>query len=335
MEMKPYSTRTVVATLPKTKVLISAEPLVLGIDAGATKTTAAIGNATTVLATGQSGAGNLHSASEKEVAEHINDALRRALHGMKRPVINFMHIVIGMAGIDSPQDQIRAERLLIKTLRPWCTPRTSLAVMNDIHIVRRSGSEQPFGVALIAGTGSHCFGVNADGDVAYAGGLEYILSDEGSGYDIGLKVLRAAVRSADGRIPHTSLQEAALQHFKVRSIRALEPLVYHSNRFGKQVIAKLAKLVDSAAVSGDWRAQEIMEETIKELVAHVHAVVQRLALTDVAFDLVLVGGVFDITAVPFLQRFKRAVKKITPKAHIIRPKHPPVWGAVRLAQDKL
>jgi N-acetylglucosamine kinase len=190
-------------------------------------------------------------------------------------------------------------------------------------------------VALIAGTGSHCFGINPSGDVAYAGGLEYVLSDEGSGYDIGLKVLRAAVRSADGRSQHTKLEEAVLQHYKVKSIRALEPIVYHSNQFGKTQIAQLAKLVDSAAATGDWRAQAILAETVTELVAHVRAVVQRLNLATEPFDLVVVGGIFEITAVPLFARFKRVIKTIAPRASLIQPNQPPVWGAIRLAQDQL
>lgn len=323
------------AVQTKPKVMTRIDQLVLGIDAGATKTMAAIGNATTLLSTGRSGAGNLHAESADDVAEHVTEAVRKACQSFGRPVDHFVDIVVGMAGIDSPQDQIRAERLLKKTLGRWMNPRTNLTVLNDIHIVRRSGSQAPYGLALIAGTGSHCFGIHPDGDIAYAGGLEYILADEGSGYDMGLKALRAAIRSADGRTKQTALEKIVLNYFKVKSTRALEPLVYHSNHLGKTAIAKLAKLVDAAAANGDWRAKAIIDETIAELVLHVQAVVQRLQMEKMRFDLVIVGGLFDITAVPFLPRFEHAVKKVAPQVKIIRPTQPPVWGAVQLAQQSL
>lgn len=311
------------------------EPIVLGIDSGATKTEAGVANRTKLLGLGKSGPGNLHANTAETVTRNLTEAITKAIQASNKKTIRFDQIVMGMAGIDSPQDQIKAERLLKKITRPWTSAQTNLTVVNDIHIVRRSASADPFGVALIAGTGTHCFGINPAGDVAYAGGLEYILADEGSGYDIGLKVLRAAVRSADGRSPHTKLEAAVLQHFKVKSIRALEPIVYHSGQFGKTQIANLAKLVDAQAAAGDWRAKAILDETVAELVAHIQAVVRRLQLEAKTFELVVVGGLFEIKAIPFYTRFKRSVKTIAPKVKIIKPTDPPVWGAIRLAQDQL
>ena len=331
--------RLTMAIRPKLKPQLkpAAEPtgLVLGIDSGATKTVAGVATRQKLLGLGKSGAGNLHTNSVETVTHNLTEAITKAMPAGNTTRERFDHVVVGMTGIDSPQDQIKAERLLKKIVQPWSHARTSLTVVNDIHIVRRSGSNDPFGVALIAGTGTHCFGLSQTGDVAYAGGLGHILADEGSGYDIGLKVLRAAVRSADGRSRHTKLEEAVLQHYKIKSIRALEPVVYHSNQFGKTQIANLAKLVDNVAAQGDWRAREILAETIAELVAHVRAIVYRLHLEKTTFDIVVVGGLFEITAVPLFARFKRAIKTIAPQASVIKPTDPPVWGAIRLAQDEL
>ena len=305
-------------------LLIRTTTTVLGIDAGATKTAASTGTQV-----GYSGPGNLHTTKSEDLIKHLQEAVTKVV---TRP-LQFQSVVVGMAGVDSPHDQIRAERLVKKALVKWLRPQTRLTVVNDIHIVRRSGSDDPYGIALIAGTGSHCFGMNHRGDIAYAGGMEYLLSDEGSGYDMGLKVLRAAVRSADGRSKPTKLERAVLQHFKIRSIRSLEPIVYHGQRLDKSRIAKLAKLADQFAKT-DWRAKEIMDESIDELVQHVAAVVQRLHMKRLPFDLVVAGGLFDITAVPFYKTFCLKVKRFAPNCTIIKPTQPPVWGAVRLAQDQ-
>lgn len=296
---------------------------VLGIDAGATKTAAASGDRI-----GHSGPANIHTTKPDDIIRHLREATAEVAGGHR-----FQSVVVGMAGIDSPHDQIKAEPLVKKALAKWLAPHCQLTVVNDIHIVRRSGSDDPYGIALIAGTGSHCFGINHTGDVAYAGGLEYLLADEGSGYDMGIKVLRAAVRSADGRSQPTKLEAAVLQHFKIKSIRALEPIVYHGQRLDKAKIAKLAKLADQFTKT-DWRAKEIMAESIEELVRHVAAVVQRLRMKHMPFDLVVAGGLFDITAVPFYKTFCRKVKQLAPHCTIIKPTQPPVWGAVRLAHDQ-
>ncbi|MBI4407790.1 MAG: hypothetical protein HY565_04830 [Candidatus Kerfeldbacteria bacterium] len=322
--------RITTKTQPQTQLLRQAS-LVLGIDAGATKTAAAIGDMTRLLSVGKSGPGNLHTTKPDDLIKHLQQAVTEA-HSRTGA---FRSVVVGMAGVDSPHDQIKAERIVKKALAKWLRPHTRLTVVNDIHIVRRSGSDDPYGIALIAGTGSHCFGMNQHGDIAYAGGLEYILADEGSGYEMGVKVLRAAVRSSDGRIKPTKLQQAVLRHFHIASVRALEPIVYHGQGLNKTKIAKLAKLVDDLAAKGDWRAKEILTESLNELTLHVAAIVQRLQLTKVPFDLVVAGGLFDIQATKFLQQFKQRIKRVAPHATVIKPQHPPVWGAVRLAQDEL
>lgn len=305
-------------------LLLKNTGLVLGIDAGATKTAAATGDRI-----GYSGPANIHTTKPDDIIHHLREATAQVAAGHC-----FQSIVVGMAGIDSPHDQIKAEPLVKKALSKWLVPHSRLTVVNDIHIVRRSGSDDPYGIALIAGTGSHCFGINHKGDVAYAGGLEYLLADEGSGYDMGIKVLRAAVRSADGRSKPTQLEAAVLQHFKVKSIRSLEPIVYHGQRLDKAKIAKLAKLADQFAKT-DWRAKEIMAESIDELVRHVAAVVQRLHMKQLPFDLVVAGGLFEITAVPFYKTFCAKIKPIAPHCSVIKPAHPPVWGAVRLAEAQI
>lgn len=315
--------RTTIQTKPQ-PLLMQDTITILGVDAGATKTAASTGTQV-----GYGGPGNLHTTKPDDLIAHLQEAVTKVVN---RPV-QFQSVVVGMAGVDSPHDQIRAERLVKKALAKWLRPRTRLTVVNDIHIVRRSGSDDPYGIALIAGTGSHCFGINHQGDVAYAGGLEYLLADEGSGYDMGVKVLRAAVRSADGRTKPTKLETAVLQHFKVKSIRSLEPIVYHGQRLDKSKIAKLAKLADQLAKT-DWRAKEIMTETIHELVLHVAAVVNRLHMTRLPFDLVVAGGIFEINAVPFFNTFRTKIKKIAPHCSVIKPTRPPVWGAVQLAKDQ-
>lgn len=315
---------TTTKTQPQAQ-LLHQTALVLGIDAGATKTTASMGQRI-----GYSGPANIHTTKPDDIIKHLREATSQVASGQR-----FQSVVVGMAGIDSPHDQMKAEPLVKKALQPWLQPRTQLQVMNDIHLVRRSGSDDPYGIALIAGTGSHCFGMNHHGDIAYAGGLEYLLADEGSGYEMGVKVLRAAVRSSDGRTKPTKLQQAVLQHFHIASVRALEPIVYHGQGLNKTKIAQLAKLVDNLAAKGDWRAKEILAESLDELALHVAAIVQRLHLTKVPFDLVVAGGLFDISATKFLQQFRQRVKRIAPHATVIKPQHPPVWGAVRLAQDQL
>ncbi len=315
----------------------STQEYVLGIDSGGTKTAAAVADANDVLGQGENGPGNIATTPPADLIKHLQKAVEKALHQAKLPATTkFKYIAVGMAGIDDEKNQRKAEQTVSTALRKWKTSRTTLAVLNDIHVVRRSGTDYPYGIALIAGTGSHGLGINPQGEVARVSGVEYLLGDEGSGYEMGVKALRAAIRSADGRIRKTHLEEAVLEYYTVDSVRELIPVVYKNPGRNKALIAELAKVVeDVAADHNDWRAKQIIQEGLDELVLDVATLVKRLKLKNLPFDIVVAGGIFKMKRLPFLLRFKRNVKRIAPKATVVMPKRAPVWGAVRLAQDQL
>ncbi|MBI2415409.1 MAG: hypothetical protein HYV33_01965 [Candidatus Kerfeldbacteria bacterium] len=309
---------------------------VVGIDAGATKTMAGVGLDTTVLGYGTAGPANIHVTIADLVVKHLAQAVAQAVKTCRLPATSrCVSLVVGMSGIDAPSDQMKGERLVRQALRTWLSRQAIVTVSNDIHIVRRSGSAQSYGISLIAGTGSHGFGINRSGDIAYTGGLEYILSDEGSAFDIGCKALRAAVRSADGRVKFTSLQTSLLKHFGASSVRGLVPIIYRPNKLDKAAIAALATLVEVEAARGDWYAKKIMEETLAELVLHVTVLLRKLRLRTTPVDIVVAGGLWSMKQWPLLQQFQQAIKRLAPKARVIIPSHPPVWGAVKLAQEQL
>lgn len=306
-------------------------PFVLGIDAGATKTTVAIANQNTILGYGHSGPANNHSTSPAQIIQHIQTAVHKALRASHLPpTTTFTYSVAGMAGIDSMVDEQLAKRILRRALHT-----TKFMVVNDVHIVLRSGSKNKYGLALICGTGAQGFGINVKGETARVGGLEYLISDEGSGYEMGNKALRAALRSADGRIKHTILEELVLKHFKIKAIRDIEPLIYHQAYVPKAEIGQLSVLVEQAAKKNDWRAKEIINETTQEILLYIHTLIQRLHMKKDSFDIVLVGGMFKLQACNFQQHLYAGIKRIAPTATIIIPKQPPVLGAVRLAWEKM
>lgn len=310
---------------------------VLGIDSGGTKTAAAVADQQVVIGQGESGPGNIATTLPGNLTRHLQTAVVKAIRQGKLPQsVKFKHIVVGMAGIDDDNNQRKAERVVNEALRKWRTAKTTIAVLNDIHVVRRSGTDYPYGIAIIAGTGSHGMGINPQGKMAKVAGVEYLLGDEGSGYEMGLKALRSAVRSADGRIRKTKLEDAVLKHYKVRCTKELIPIIYKNPGSNKALIAELARVVETvAAKHNDWRAKQIIHETLDELLLDVATLVKRLRLKGLPFDIVVAGGMFKMRTWPFLKRFTAGVKKVAPQATVIMPKRAPVWGAVRLAQDQL
>ena len=85
-------------------------------------------------------------------------------------------------------------------------PLPPITIHSDIEAAFASAPGHPAdGLALIAGTGSVAARVQNRALVATSGGDGWLLGDDGSGFWIGRRAVRAALRAADGRDVPTSL----------------------------------------------------------------------------------------------------------------------------------
>jgi N-acetylglucosamine kinase-like BadF-type ATPase len=127
-------------------------------------------------------------------------------------------------------------------------------------------------VAAICGTGTGFAARDTDGYIRRASGAEYILSDEGGGFDLGLSGLRAATRGRDGRGASTALTEAALA-LGGGTFEGLWTFVYGPGPGGlKQRVATFAPYVLRAAVVGDDVAEGILAAAVGHLTVGIQAV---------------------------------------------------------------
>jgi N-acetylglucosamine kinase-like BadF-type ATPase len=146
------------------------------------------------------------------------------------------------------------------------------------------------GVVVVCGTGSGFLGGDGSGRMARAGGCEYLGSDEGSAFDLGMAGLRAAVRALDGRGPATLLADTLVQWSgkpvaELARALAAEP-------FPKARRAALAPIVCRVWRAGDSVATGIINAVLDELVLGVRAVRDRLGLP-AGFAVAAHGGVLD------------------------------------------
>lgn len=109
----------------------------------------------------------------------------------------------------------------------------SVKVHNDALLLGGSllKHNAPWGIAVIAGTGSIAVGVevDAEGNVTQAarrGGFGYLLGDDGSAYDVSRCAIRAAVDAFDAGEPDGPLAKKINQHFGIESVnQALSEVV--------------------------------------------------------------------------------------------------------------
>ncbi len=295
---------------------------VLGIDAGGTKTVCYLADGDgRVLGEARGGGANLQTEGELAVEKVLHAVMDRALGGEEREVAA---ICLGMAGVGREADD-----QVVRSIMRRIGARSRVVVVNDALVALVAGVGQAPGVVIISGTGSIAYGRNALNQAARAGGWGHILGDEGSGYWIGRRALRAVARAADGRGPATALTPRLLNHFAVARPSDLVGEVY-DRQVRHHSLAQLARLVQQARDEGDEVATQILEQAAHELVSAARSVVDRLAMREDVVQFVLAGGVF--AGVNWLgEELRRRLPGIAPRGVVSRLEVEPALGAVRLA----
>lgn len=309
--------------------------LILGVDGGGTKTTVQIADLNGKLITeNKSGSSNYKSVGIENTKININNAVIGALRNIKATdKIIFKSACFGLSGNDSKEDKNIYRKIIFNSKIKNYLNSGKTIICNDTRIGLAAGSDSKNGIMIICGTGSNCFGVNEEGKEAKVNGWDWILGDEGSGYEVGIKALRAFMRANDGRGESTLLSRTILEDLNVKNVSELIRWAY-SDYFSKEKIAAIAKTVCRTAEMGDRISIKILKEGAIEAVNSVTVVANKLSLADKNFDLVFVGNVFKCE-----KYFKSVlVKKLKDKFTKINFKpltKKPVEGAIKLALENV
>jgi N-acetylglucosamine kinase-like BadF-type ATPase len=302
---------------------------VLGIDGGGTKTLATICDAHgRVLGVGLGGPSNIDDVGLEAATANIAQAVNAARAQAKLEPAPFEAAFLGLAGIVSERDR-ELVRSIAQHLELAAPARTG--VDHDCRIALAGGLSGRPGIVLIVGTGSSCYGINANGESWRAGGWGSLISDEGSGYFLGLESLRSTVRALDGRGPTTKLAATLLEHLGVLKPDDLLHRIYVTG-LSRSEIAALAPLVLEVAGHGDAVALDLLERGATLLAECVKTVAQRLHLEQ--HDIAVVGGLYtssELVRTPL----HRAIREHLPAAKITAPELSPVLGACLLAIEML
>src|SRR3989344_4945922 len=299
----------------------------LGVEGGATKSTAILADGQRILAQRTGKSLSYHNIGEVAVKKNLQALLSPFL---KKGSGTKLYAMLGFAGLDTKKDKGIYRKIVGSVL-----PKNSVFdVVNDAHIAleARCPSEQNR-ILVISGTGSTVLGQSKNKE-AKTIGWDFLLGDEGSGYEIGTKVLKSAIQSWDGRIKKTILEDLVLKEDRCKTMEEFMPKIYYlfRNEPGalKHSIADFGKLIDQALGQNDWRAEEIRAESVTGLLPGVRAVAQRLGIQDARFCIGLVGSVWKMPGLK--ERFKKAVCEEFSLALFSEKQEPGAWGAVIMAK---
>jgi N-acetylglucosamine kinase-like BadF-type ATPase len=297
----------------------------LAADGGGTKTKVVCVDETgKVIGKGGSGPTSLTVTSVGAASFNLVEAIRQAVEGHPE-ITHFKAIVIGLAGVDTPKEQARAEEVFKRALSHYHFEQ--FVLVNDSVIALENGTDNPNALILVSGTGSICYGRSDTGAVARTAGMDYLLADQGSGYSIGRKVLLAAVESYDGRGLKTVLEEKVCSFYMISAITELKHEVYNPD-LTKSEIARLAPLCTEAVTQGDPVAQRILDEEIAELVKLAATVLRKVHTQGKPFDCVFAGAVLLLDSVSSAVREQLTAQ--FSNLNFVKQDKDPVFGAVKM-----
>lgn len=308
---------------------------ILGVDGGGSKTTVQIADTSgKVISQAVSGSSSYKSVGINRAIGNLNTAVFDAVKKLKvTRDIYFISSCFGFAGNDAGEDSKTYRKIVFNDkLNSYLNPKGTI-ICNDTRIGLESGSESKNKIIIIAGAGSNCFGINEDGKQAGASGWDFILADEGSGYSVGLKALKAIVKAYDGRGEKTLLSKTILEELNLNEIPDLIKWAY-GGLFPKDKISALAETVSNTAKMGDKMSIDILAEEAEEAVISVTTVANKLGFKDKAFDLVLVGGLFKCEEY-FKNILINRLRENFPKIKSMPLVGNPAGGAVKMAIERL
>lgn len=163
-----------------------------------------------------------------------------------------------------------------------------IVVTNDVTPLILGAPPDAGHVVAVCGTGSAFLATNGRSAPVRVGGCEYLGSDEGSAFDLGMRGLRTAVCGLDGRGQRTALSELLAAEAGVPVPELSRKLARMP--FPKAAVAALAPVVLRAWLDGDPATADLVNAVIGELVVGIRAAHDAAAVAP-GWHLSVAGGV--------------------------------------------
>ena len=307
----------------------------LGIDGGGSKTTCAVGDETSLLATVTVDASNITRVGEAGARDALQRAIREACCAANISPQQVLRACIGAAGAGRAEIAGIVRDIVAEIISG------EIEVVGDMEIALRAAFGAGPGVIVIAGTGSIAFGRDAQGRTARAGGWGFAVSDEGSAHWIGRSAVSAVLRAADeagnDQAEHDRAWRAGRLFRELKAawgVDSLPELARTAN--ANPDFAALFPAVLTAAESGDATACRVIKQASSELAQLAGIVLHRLfsgqhssALS--AVPMAMAGGVFRHAAM-IRELFYNEVRAGNADVVLNTEVVDPVQGALQMAR---
>jgi len=288
----------------------------LGIECGATHTVAFY-ETDGEVDRAEFGPANLHLLNDTQLARRLRQIARQ----FPKPSA----VAIGMAGARTDADRQRLRRA---AARVW--PGAALHATHDLETAlaadtRRTAAHR---VLVLSGTGSCCYGQSPDGTTTKLGGWGHLLGDKGSGYEIGLRALKACVFYLDRDGTWSALGQRLLRRLQLNAPEALIDWIAQAE---KVEVAGLAGEVFAAWAKRDKIARDILDGAADTLARDACACARKLAGKTAPIRFLLAGGVL-LNQPRFAAKVAKGIRARRPGSQVVPLKNESGTGALQLAR---
>lgn len=306
----------------------------LAVDGGGTKCQVVFADRQRqIRGSGRAGACNYQGSGTEAAAEELRKGigaaaleLRQTLGVSQDQAIEAECAVFGMAGLDTEYDRSIILAMVQQVLAQLNIAVKHLLVENDGLAVLLGATNGEPGVLVIAGTGSIAYGINEMGISARSGGWGHRVGDEGSGYWMGKQAIIAILQAADGRGKSTSLQKHLLPHLGLQHPEELFNWSYGPD-YSVEKVGELSRFVSIAAAEEDEVAKGILAAAADELFCAARAVIDRLAMKEKPFKIILQGGVLQNDDV-VRQLVIEKLNQYSPQGKLDKARNEPIYGVI-------
>ncbi|NLC14774.1 MAG: hypothetical protein GX784_00365 [Firmicutes bacterium] len=309
-------------------------PFILGVDGGATKTLAVVGDDTgRILGAGLGGPTNYQIIGIEPAMSNLNSAVRGALSYAGISMDKVDCAVFGLAGADFPVD-FRNLTAGIQKLYPGL----KFEIVNDTWVGFRSGTEEDYGGVVIAGTGANFAAAAPDGRKVTGRGMGYEWGGEGGAGYLIRSALHYAFRSNDGTGPKSRLEQVVLSLLDFPSYDDLSLYMCEVQGQFARIYMKAEAIVPAVfqlANEGDEVCTDILMNLGHAMGDIIGRMIKSLGSWQLPQDVVMVGSLFTKGANPLLRdSFALSCHKFVPFARFKMPELEPAGGAYLMGLEK-
>lgn len=307
--------------------------VIIGVDGGGTKTNVVALDAATGQELTRAAAGSINSYFEGMEKAVFN--LEKAIRALDlRDTDRILAIGIGDPAMDdSSEEDGREFREKIRAVLGGNVPCLS---KSDVFMALYAFTGGDPGVLMVAGTGSMGIGLKQkyhyDGScpVLTVGGWGKPTTDPGSGNDIAIRGITAAMDAFDGIGPETALCQSVTTFFGANTPRELAG-IFNGASITRAQIAAFSRCVAECAESGDAVSLSILERAGRVLGQYVCSLLRQIG------SAVPVGAYGSVLVNNGLVRrvFTETIHKEFPHAQVSIPVLPPEYGAAWFAAHAL